>query len=126
MSDSHAIDYTEVEQVEDLMTEDGGAAIIDFWSPTCGPCRTMHPIFEELAERYADAPIEFVRINTATSPELAAPFNVRSVPTFILVNRGEIQDVIVGRMPPQKLEKSVQWLMRKAEGKGLIARLFGR
>ncbi len=43
--------FKNLSELEALMSEDGGAAILDFWSPTCGPCRAMGPAFEALAKR---------------------------------------------------------------------------
>ncbi len=109
-----------------LMSTDGGAAIIDFWSPSCGPCKTMAPAFEAVAEQLAEEPIRFVRINTATEPQLAQPFNIRSVPTLVLVNDGEILDVRVGALSGSALLSKAQWLLRKSRGEGFFSGLFGR
>lgn len=113
-------------ELDALMSADGGAAIIDFWSPSCGPCKTMAPAFEAVAEKLAEEPIRFVRINTATEPQLAQPFNIRSVPTLVLVNGGEILDVRVGALSGPALLGKAQWLLRKARGEGFFSGLFGR
>jgi thiol-disulfide isomerase/thioredoxin len=113
-------------ELDALMSADGGAAIIDFWSPSCGPCKTMAPAFEAVAAKLAEEPIRFVRINTATEPQLAQPFNIRSVPTLVLVNGGEILDVRVGALSGPALLGKAQWLLRKARGEGFLSGLFGR
>ena len=113
-----------LKQLEDLMSEDGGAAIIDFWSPTCGPCKAMAPSFEALAGELADEPIRFVRINTATRAQLAQPFNIHAVPTLLFVHNGEILDVRVGALAGPALAKKAQWLLRKSRGEGFFSRLF--
>lgn len=118
-------DLESQEEVEALMSEDGEAAIIDFWSPTCGPCMAMAPDFEAVAEVFDEAPIRFLKLNTAVHGNLAAAFNIRSVPTLLLVHRGEVLDAIVGRVDRGRLEKRARWLLRRAEGKGLLGRLFG-
>jgi thioredoxin 1 len=107
------------------MGEDGGAAILDFWSPTCGPCKAMAPAFEAVANELADEPIRFVRINTATQAQLAQPFNIHSVPTLLFVNNGEILDIRVGALSGPALGKKAQWLLRKSRGEGFFAGLFG-
>lgn len=113
-----------LEDLEVLMGDDGGAAIIDFWSPSCGPCLAMAPHFEAVAEELKDEAIRFVKINTATQPALAQPFNIHSVPTMLFVHNGEILDVRVGALPGAALAKKAQWLLKKSRGEGLFSRLF--
>jgi thioredoxin 1 len=121
----HSEELKTLGELEDLMGEDGGAAILDFWSPTCGPCKAMAPAFEAVANELSDEPIRFVRINTATQAQLAQPFNIHSVPTLLFVNNGEILDVRVGALSGPALGKKAQWLLRKSRGKGFFAGLFG-
>jgi len=120
-----AEDLKNLSELEALMNEDGGAAIIDFWSPSCGPCKAMAPAFEALSDELADEPIRFVRINTADQAQLAQPFRIHSVPTLLFVHNGEILDVRVGALPGPALAKKAQWLLRKSRGEGFFSRLFG-
>lgn len=113
-------------ELERLMSEDGGAAIIDFWSPTCGPCQLMAPHFEAVADELADEPIRFIKVNTAAQAALARPFNIHSVPTLLFVNDGQILDVRVGALPGPALRKKAEWLLRKARGEGFLSGLFSR
>ena len=112
-------------EVERLMSPEGETAILDFWSPTCGPCAAMAPAFEAVAEAYANEPIRFLKINTAEQANLAAPFRVRSVPTLLFLHRGQILDVRVGALDARGLQKKADWLLAKARGDGLFKRLFG-
>jgi thiol-disulfide isomerase/thioredoxin len=113
------------DELEALMSDGGGAAILDFWSPTCGPCKAMAPAFDAIAEKLADEPIRFVRINTAAHPQLAQPFRIHAVPTLLFVNDGEILDVRVGALSGPALAKKAEWLLRKSRGEGFFSRLFG-
>jgi thiol-disulfide isomerase/thioredoxin len=112
-------------QVEDLMQPGGGTAIIDFWSPSCGPCMAMAPEYDLVSEEMSEEPIRFLKLNTAQFPKLAAPFRIRAVPTILFVHDGEILDVRVGAMNGPALVKKAKWLLSKARGEGLISRLFG-
>lgn len=120
-----AEDLKTVGELEDLMSEDGGAAIIDFWSPTCGPCKAMAPAFDAVSNELAEEPIRFIRINTATQAQLAQPFNIHSVPTLLFVVDGEILDVRVGALSGPALAKKAQWLLKKSRGEGFFSTLFG-
>ncbi len=112
------------EQLETLMTPEGPAAIIDFWAGWCGPCKMMAPRFEAIAEEMKDEPVRFYKLDTENYPRLAAAFNVRALPTLLIIFKGEIRDALVGARPPQEIRKKAQWLAKKASGGGLLSRLF--
>ena len=119
--------YVEIGGAEQLRQAMGtGCAVIDLWSPTCGPCMAMGPHFEAVAEAYADEPVAFYKLNTQQHPELSQRFNVRSVPTMLFVQDGEVRDVIVGAMDGPRLSAKVDWLMSVARGEGFLTRLLGR
>ncbi len=120
------VDLTTPEAVEELMSPEGGAGVIDFWAPWCGPCRTMAPHFEAVAGDYRDAEVTFYKINTEAAPALGRAFNVRSIPTLMFVLDGVIVDVVVGVLDRGRLAKKVDWLLSKARGEGLLSRLFGK
>jgi thioredoxin-like negative regulator of GroEL len=119
-------DLLEIEEVEDIMAEDGPAVVIDFWSPTCGPCIAMEKDFEAVASQFGEDEVMFCKINTATHGFLAAPFKVRSTPTILFVAKGQVLDAVVGRMNAQQLGTRAEWLHGKANKKGLMSRLLGR
>ena len=60
--------------------------VIDFWASWCGPCQTFKPIFEEASERHSDA--TFASCNTEEQTELAATFQIRSIPTLVVFREG--------------------------------------
>lgn len=69
--------------------------VVDLWAPWCGPCKTVSPILEELAETWAGK-VKVVKIDTDKEPMLAAAFQVRGVPTIAGVKGQEIVSVQVG------------------------------
>ena len=68
---------------------------VDFWAEWCGPCRMVGPVVEELANDY-DGKVKFVKVNVDEANELASKYNVFSIPTLILLNKGEIVSQQVG------------------------------
>jgi len=67
----------------------------EFWAPWCGPCKVMAPLVQSLAEEYGGR-ADFVRVNVDESPELVSKFQVFSVPTFIILIKGEPVKRFVG------------------------------
>ena len=113
------------EQVEAIMDPHAGPAVLDFWSPTCGPCMAMADDFSHVAAQFEPEELRFYKINIATHGHLAAPFNVRSVPTILFVNKGQILDAIVGKIDAKRLGERSEWLVKKASKRGLLGRLLG-
>lgn len=69
------------ETLQDVVTDDK-TVIVDFWAPWCGPCRSFAPVFEKAAENHTD--VTFAKVNTEEQQELAAAFNIRSIPTIMV------------------------------------------
>ena len=68
--------------------------LIDFWAPWCGPCQMVLPLIDEIASERSD--IKVCKINVDENPELAKRFRVMSIPTLIVMEKGEIQNRATG------------------------------
>lgn len=82
--------------------------LVDFWAPWCGPCRTLAPVLERLAERYADK-WKLVKVNTEELPDIAFRYGVRGIPNVKLFSHGEVSDEFTGALPESQIE---QWLAK--------------
>ena len=82
--------------------EGEGIRIIDFWAAWCGPCRRFAPVFEQAAGRHGD--IVFAKVDTEAQPELAAAFDIRSIPTLMVVRDGVTLYDRPGALPEAALE----------------------
>jgi thioredoxin 1 len=72
--------------------------LVDFWAPWCGPCRALTPVIEELASEY-NGRIKVLKLNTDENPEVATRLSIRSIPTVLLFDKGQVVEQTVGAMP---------------------------
>lgn len=79
--------------------------LVDFFAEWCGPCKMMAPHFEQVAKQ--NPRVIFAKINTAESPRLSGAFNVRSIPTLVLMNKTNEIGRISGALRSTELQ---QWL----------------
>ena len=70
-------------------------ALVDFWAPWCGPCRTMGAILEELADEVDDS-TKIFKVDVDENGPLAGQFGVRSIPTLLIFKNGELAETMVG------------------------------
>jgi thioredoxin 1 len=76
--------------------------ILDFWAPWCGPCRQFAPIFEKVAAEYPD--ILFGKINTEEQQDLGAYFQIRSIPTVMVLRENIVVFQQPGLIPEEGLK----------------------
>ena len=81
--------------------------LVDFWATWCGPCKTLGPILEKLADEYAGA-FRLAKIDVDKEQQLAAAFQVRSIPTVYLVKDGQLVDGFPGALPEGQLREFLQ------------------
>ena len=81
-------------------------AIIDFFADWCGPCKMVTPILEELSAEYAGK-INIYKIDTEAEQELAAAFNIRSIPSMLFIPMNGQPQMAVGALPKDALKNAI-------------------
>jgi thioredoxin 1 len=84
--------------------------LVDFWAPWCAPCRLIGGLLEEVGPEYVGR-LKIVKLNVDESPQTAARFGIRSIPTMILFKNGRAIETQTGALPLNPLR---QWLDRHA------------
>ena len=84
--DGHPIALTDA-TFDQHVAKSGLPVVVDFWAPWCGPCKMMAPAFEETARRMEPA-VRFAKLNTDAAQDVAARFQIRSIPTLIVFKDG--------------------------------------
>ena len=79
--------------------------IVDYWAPWCGPCRGFAPVFEKVSEMHPD--VVFAKVNTDEEQEIAAHFQIRSIPTLMVFREQIIVFSQPGALPAAALERVI-------------------
>src|SRR5512138_2140431 len=88
------------------VVEKDGIVLIDWWAPWGGPCRVFGPTYEKIAARHPD--ITFGKVNTEAEPELAGSFDIRSIPTLMILRDRILLFSQPGALPEAALEDLVR------------------
>ena len=80
--------------------------LVDVWAPWCGPCRMVSPVLEQLATEFAGT-LKLVKVNADEAPDVSRRFQIRAIPTLILMRHGEVIDTQIGAAPAPALRS---WL----------------
>ena len=104
-ADSHVFEAGEANFETDVLQASlQTPVLVDFWATWCGPCKTLGPILEKLAGEYAGA-FRLAKIDCDKEQQLAGMFGVRSIPTVVLIQGGQIVDAFSGALPESQVRE---------------------
>lgn len=83
---------------DEVVVKSDKPVVVDFWAEWCGPCRMIAPIIEDLAKEY-DGKAVITKCDVDNSPQVAAKFGIRNIPTVLFFKGGQIVDKQIGAVP---------------------------
>ena len=107
---SDAIVHTTDSSFESDVLQSDIPALVDFWAAWCGPCKMIVPLLDELSTEYAGR-VKICKVDVDTSPETAAKFNVRGIPTLLVFKNGTVEATKVGALSKAQLVEFVDSIL---------------
>ena len=104
-SAAHPVAVTDKDFADEVLQSDT-PVLVDFWAEWCGPCRVLGPVIETLSQEY-DGKVKVAKVDVDSSQQVAMQYGIRSIPTVMLFDKGQIVDTIVGVRPKSDYEKSL-------------------
>jgi len=100
-----AVHITESNFEQEILKSDL-PVLVDFWAEWCAPCRMIAPVIEELSKDL-QGKMKVAKVNVDEAQELAAKFNVMSIPTLLVFKKGQPVDQLIGAMPKDQILKKI-------------------
>ncbi len=113
MTDTHSYMNATDENFESEVLKSNVPVLVDFWAAWCGPCRAIAPAIEQLADEYVGK-LKVAKLNVDENPQTAMRLEIRSIPTLLWYENGEMVDQAVGALPIQALRAKADQLTAAA------------
>ena len=98
----NVIEFNEQNFDSDVL-ESKTPVLVDFWAVWCGPCKAIAPIIEEIANDY-NGKIAVGKVDVDNNNQVAMKYGIRSIPTLLLFNNGEVVDQVIGNVGKENIE----------------------
>lgn len=104
---------------EEVVLKSDVPVLLDFYADWCGPCKMLGPIIDELAEEYEGKAL-VAKVNTETNPQLGQYFKIKSIPTLMVFNKGNLQEQFKGIIPKPNLQEILNEYIAGSDDKGRL------
>ena len=96
-----ALEITD-QNFKELVLDSNKPVLVDFWATWCGPCRTIAPIIDEIADELSGQAV-VGKMNVDENSDIPVEYGIRSIPTLLLFKGGELVDKVVGVLPKTQI-----------------------
>ncbi len=104
MGESQNVHVVSDSTFDEMVLKSELPALVDFWAAWCGPCRTVGPYVEELADEFVGK-VKVTKLNVDDNKETATKYGIRGIPTLMLFKSGQVVDQIVGAVPKSRIKE---------------------
>jgi len=110
---SNLINVKGIENFKNEVLSSELPVLVDFWAPWCGPCQMMSPVLESLAKKF-EGKIKIVKVDTeeTDNQQLAADYQIQSIPNMKVFKNGQIVENLIGFRPENILEEELKQILK--------------